>query len=248
MSTDKVIAGQVVEPDDDTAADENVPAAPETYFHKVAGPQRTTAYSPGYTADETPVAADPTATDPDLPAVDTTAGPYLHTTGSDVNELDDTALDDTALDDTAAPYDADEPGDPDPAASTVPASTLPASTPPASTAPASTLPASTLPASTLPASSGVPAASEPRESLFGDTSTLMEHWRQAAVEFVDDPRASVSHAAEVAAEAVTRLEAALREQRAAWDGNANRNGNGPDTEALRQAMLGYRRFLDRLLS
>jgi len=52
----------------------------------------------------------------------------------------------------------------------------------------------------------------------------------------------------VAAEAVTRLEAALREQRAAWDGNANRNGNGTDTEALRQAMLGYRRFLDRLLS
>jgi hypothetical protein len=211
MSTDKVIAGQVVEPDDDTAADENVPAAPETYFHKVAGPQRSAAYSPGYTADETPVAADPTATDPDLPAVDTTADPDLQAAGSDVDEPDDTALDDSTL-------------------------------------PTSTLPTSTLPASTLPASSSVTAASEPRESLLGDASTLMEHWRQAAVEFVDDPRASVSQAAEVAAEAVTRLEAALREQRAAWDGNANRNGNGPDTEALRQAMLGYRRFLDRLLS
>jgi hypothetical protein len=206
MSTDNVIAGQVVQADDDTAADENLPSAPETYFHKVAGPQRSTAYSPGYTADETPVAADPTATDPDLPVVDTTTDPDLQAAGSDVDELDDTELDD------------------------------------------STPPTSTLPTSTLPASSSVTAASEPRESLLGDASTLMEHWRQAAVEFVDDPRASVSQAAEVAAEAVTRLEAALREQRAAWDGNANRNGNGTDTEALRQAMLGYRRFLDRLLS
>jgi hypothetical protein len=216
MSTDNVIAGQVVQADDDTAADENLPSAPETYFHKVAGPQRSTAYSPGYTADETPVAADPTATDPDLPVVDTTTDPDLQAAGSDVDELDDTAVSSTPLDDTA----------------------LDDSTPPTST----------LPTSTLPASSSVTAASEPRESLLGDASTLMEHWRQAAVEFVDDPRASVSQAAEVAAEAVTRLEAALREQRAAWDGNANRNGNGTDTEALRQAMLGYRRFLDRLLS
>jgi len=156
MSTDNVIAGQVVQADDDTAADENLPSAPETYFHKVAGPQRSTAYSPGYTADETPVAADPTATDPDLPVVDTTTDPDLQAAGSDVDELDDTAVSSTPLDDTA--LDDTELDD-------------------------STLPTSTLPTSTLPASSSVTAASEPRESLLGDASTLMEHWRQAAVEF-----------------------------------------------------------------
>lgn len=201
MNTDNVIAGQVVEVDDDTAADENVPPAPETYFHKVAGPQRSTAYSPGYAADETPVAADPTATDPDLPVVDTTAA------------------------DAGDPYDADEAAEreePVPAASAVPASAV-------------------------SASGSVTAVSDTPGSLFGDTTTLMEQWRQAAVEFVDDPRTAVSHAADVAAEAVSRLETALRDQRTAWDGNGNGHGQ-TDTEVLRQAILGYRRFLDKLVS
>ena len=227
MSTDNVIAGQVVQADDDTAAEENAPPAPETYFHKVAGPQRSDTYLPGYAADETPVASDPTATDPDLPAVDpTAAGPDLPAAASDVDDAD--YLDDAnELDDVADPDDANELDDPAPVADALPAG--------------SALPTG----SALPAGGSVTVTSGAPEGLLGDTTTLMEQWRQAAVEFVDDPRASVGHAADVAAEAVSRLEAALRDRRSAWDGN----GNGQtDTEALRQAILGYRRFLDRLLS
>jgi hypothetical protein len=223
MSTDNVIAGQVVQADDDTAAEENAPPAPETYFHKVAGPQRSDTYLPGYAADETPVASDPTATDPDLPAVDpTAAGPDLPAAASDVNDAD--YLDDAnELDDVADPDDANELDDPAPVADALPTG------------------------SALPAGGSVTVTSGAPEGLLGDTTTLMEQWRQAAVEFVDDPRASVGHAADVAAEAVSRLEAALRDRRSAWDGNGNGNGQ-TDTEALRQAILGYRRFLDRLLS
>jgi hypothetical protein len=222
MSTDNIIAGQVVQADDDTAADESVPPAPETYFHKVAGPQRSTTYSPGYAAEETPVAADPAATDPDLPAVDAAADPDLPAAGSDVDNApyvdDANQLDDAnELDDVADPHDMDELDNPAPVASA------------------------------LPADGSVTAVSDAPKSLLGDTTTLMAQWRQAAVEFVDDPRASVSHAADVAAEAVSRLETVLCEQRAAWDGNGTGNGQ-TDTEALRQAILGYRRFLDRLVS
>jgi hypothetical protein len=64
---------------------------------------------------------------------------------------------------------------------------------------------------------------------------------------VDDPRASVGAAAQVVADAVGRLEAALRERQQAirrqWDGNG-----ASDTESLRQAMLVYRRLLDRIVS
>jgi len=105
------------------------------------------------------------------------------------------------------------------------------------------------------ASSGTPLAgnttpvSSTSESLIGDASSLTERWRQVAAEFVDDPRAAAGQAADVAADAVTMLETSLRERRAAWEGNGNgtSNGNG-DTEAMRQAVLGYRRILDKLLS
>ena len=91
----------------------------------------------------------------------------------------------------------------------------------------------------------VTAASVAPESLLGDTSALTQQWKQAAAQFVDDPRASAGQAADVVSEAVTMLQTALRERRAAWDGSGNSQA---DTEALRQAVLGYRHILDQLLS
>ncbi|HLK00781.1 MAG TPA: hypothetical protein VKU39_12850 [Streptosporangiaceae bacterium] len=70
---------------------------------------------------------------------------------------------------------------------------------------------------------------------------LRNRWRQVAASFVDDPRAAVSGATDVVSEAISRWRAAIRDREQALGGDA-------DTEELRQAMLGYRRLLDTLLS
>jgi hypothetical protein len=93
----------------------------------------------------------------------------------------------------------------------------------------------------------VPEARRPEPAdgqlLGASAADLMARWRQAAADFVDDPSASAASAAAVATDAVARLQAAIRER------EQQLNGNGqPDTEALRQAMLSYRRILDTLLS
>jgi hypothetical protein len=254
MSTDDAIRGETVT-DEDITTDDDTASAPETYFHKVAGPTRSYAYPADGTdldgaADEKPMAGDPAVTDPDLPPVatgytgtaDYTASadapgveaPSVDNAATDADlddaDLDDPDLDNADLDDVPVMADAggDDMTDTD----------LAETTPPVAGSPAPI-------ADSTPSDNGRITApvSSTSESLLGDTSGLTERWRQAAAEFVDDPRAAASHAADVAADAVTMLETALRERRVAWDSN----GNG-DTEALRQAVLGYRRILDKLLS
>jgi hypothetical protein len=84
------------------------------------------------------------------------------------------------------------------------------------------------------------------ESLLGDTAVFRDQWRRVQADFVDDPRSSVTEAAGVVADAASRLEAALRDRqqslRSSWDGNGQ-----ADTETMRQALLMYRRLLDKLI-
>jgi hypothetical protein len=249
MSSDNdVIAGEVVQTDDDMATDEDQAQAPETYFHKVAGPQRSYTYPPADAADEQPVAVDPATTDPDLPValdelddtddLDDSGTPVTVTEPVNVTEADDElddvtepvnvtepVADELVVDEAVTVDEADE--DDEPVAEAVLVETAPPVEP-----------------SVTPVSTATTVSTTP-ESLLGDTSVLMQEWRQAAAQFVDDPQAAAGQAADVVAEAVTMLETAVRDLRASWDGG----GNGqPDTEALRQTVLGYRRILDKLVS
>lgn len=81
--------------------------------------------------------------------------------------------------------------------------------------------------------------------LLTDGAEIREQWMRVQAVFVDDPRASVTAAANVVAEAAVRLEGAVRARqqglRERWEGNGH-----VDTEALRVTMQRYRQLLERL--
>jgi hypothetical protein len=83
-------------------------------------------------------------------------------------------------------------------------------------------------------------------SLVTDTADLREQWHQIQYKFVDDPRVSVTEAADVIAQVAARLEAAIAERqrglRGRWDTPA-----AVDTETLRETLRMYRAFLDQLI-
>jgi hypothetical protein len=64
--------------------------------------------------------------------------------------------------------------------------------------------------------------------------------------FVDDPRASVTEAADVINQVAAKLQEAIQERqrslRSRWDG-----GTPADTEALRETLRMYRAFLYQLI-
>ncbi|CUU60347.1 hypothetical protein Ga0074812_13862 [Parafrankia irregularis] len=76
---------------------------------------------------------------------------------------------------------------------------------------------------------------------------LRERWQEALLSFVDDPREAVRQADQVLDDAVNQLTAAVRREqerlRAAWreDGDAS-------TDTLREALRGYRDFLERVVA
>jgi hypothetical protein len=82
-------------------------------------------------------------------------------------------------------------------------------------------------------------------SLLPDAADLRAQWQDIQFRFVDDPRASVAEAADVVAGAAARLEAAIQERlrglRGGWG-----DGNGADTESLRESLRMYRSFLFQL--
>jgi hypothetical protein len=83
-------------------------------------------------------------------------------------------------------------------------------------------------------------------SLITDSSDVRAQWHRVQYKFVDDPRASVTEAADVLAQVATRLEAAIAERqrglRGRWD-----NAPAADTETLRETLRMYRTFLDQLI-
>lgn len=190
---------------------------PQTFLHKVAGPA-------DRVPDE-PDPAEPAPVDADL------AAPA---------PANDAETDEAAADDAPADHAETEPI----SMGRVPAAPVPAAPVPAAPVPAPAVPAPAVPAPTRPAGQAPapPSREAPAGPLAGPAADdLRARWRQAASGFVDDPPTALETAGGIVRDAVALLQEAVREQQ------RELGAGGADTEALRQAMLGYRRFLDALL-
>jgi hypothetical protein len=82
------------------------------------------------------------------------------------------------------------------------------------------------------------------ESLFdaGDARMFRERWRDVQLRFVDSPKEATAEAAGLLDEAIDRLAAGLREQKARLAGDG-----AEDTERLRVELRAYRDMLNRIL-
>jgi hypothetical protein len=91
---------------------------------------------------------------------------------------------------------------------------------------------------------GVQAASA---ALVAHGAELHDDWARIQSAFVDDPRGSVSQAADLVSQVTSSLVNALQEReqtlRGAWDSHGDQ---GPDTENLRNALRDYRAFFEML--
>ncbi len=96
-----------------------------------------------------------------------------------------------------------------------------------------------------PAAAPATATSAPAgSSLFdaGDATAFRERWRDVQLRFVDSPKDATTEAAGLLDEAVDRLAAGLRDQKARLAGTGT-----DDTERLRLELRGYRDMLNRIL-
>jgi hypothetical protein len=77
---------------------------------------------------------------------------------------------------------------------------------------------------------------------------LHADWARIQSAFVDDPRGSVSQAADLVGQVASSLVAAVQEReqtlRGAWD---SQGGSDTDTEHLRTALRDYRSFFELLI-
>lgn len=92
----------------------------------------------------------------------------------------------------------------------------------------------------------VAAVEEPvgsRQAVTAGTRPFDERWELAQILFVDDPRAAVASARELADEAVDAVVASLRARQRALAGS---EGESADTDALLTAMRSYRDFFGQL--
>jgi hypothetical protein len=98
----------------------------------------------------------------------------------------------------------------------------------------------------VPARPGMPVNGDvPKGSpMAGDPDQLHERWAAIQSTFVDDPRGSVTSAADMMTEVIATIVASAAEResglRAEWD------RDGVDTEGLRTALRSYRSLLDQL--
>ncbi|WDZ84978.1 hypothetical protein [Micromonospora cathayae] len=79
----------------------------------------------------------------------------------------------------------------------------------------------------------------------GTAQGFRDRWRDVQLRFVDDPKAAAGQAQGLVEEAIQALAAALAAQKneiSGWQ-----DAGSADTEQLRQAVRGYRDFLDRVL-
>ena len=96
----------------------------------------------------------------------------------------------------------------------------------------------------VPVAAAVAAPAAMTDTLFDreDARTFQERWRDVQLRFVDSPKDAAGDAAELVDEAVEKLSASLRAQRAGL------NNDTDDTEQLRVQLRGYRDMLNRILS
>lgn len=259
--TGYVVRGEVV----GEGEAQNEQAAPVTYFHKVASsPQRDESDTLAPTARQEDVAA---VTSPDaLDADDEEDSDAGYTTTRPMPVATVTSPDGLTADDEEDSGDVNDSGVPggssgsgygrvagDDRDDVVPVTRADALASSASAA-AQTPAAQTVPVATVtpiaPAADPTPVIAAPPPSNYGsllsDTTDLRSQWQQIQFMFVDDPRASVTEAADVIEQVAARLQAAIQERqhalRGRWDGGAN-----ADTEALRETLRMYRAFLYQLI-
>jgi hypothetical protein len=193
-----------------------------------------------------PAASDPGASDPgasDSGASDSGASDSDGGDGSGDRDYWDAPADDQ--DDVVPVTRADALASSAAATSAVPAVPVPA-------VPAAPVPVAPVAAVTAitPAADPSPVIAAPAPNSYGsllpDTTDLRSQWQQIQFMFVDDPRASVTEAADVIDQVAARLMEAIQERqrslRSRWDG-----GTQADTEALRETLRMYRAFLYQLI-
>ena len=92
------------------------------------------------------------------------------------------------------------------------------------------------------------AGARPRMSLTEPerAESYNSRWKELKGEFVDDPRRAVRGANELVGEVLDELEELFRRQRT--DLEQGLDSEQTTTEELRQALIRYRSFVDRLLS
>jgi hypothetical protein len=97
-------------------------------------------------------------------------------------------------------------------------------------------------------------------NLVPDAATYTAQWQQIQFKFVDDPRASVTEAADIVAQVTAKLEAAIQERQRAIEERQRAiteqqrslrgrwgEGTNADTETLRETLRMYKTFLDQLI-
>jgi hypothetical protein len=263
--TGYVVRGEVV----GEGEEQNEQAAPVTYFHKVASPaHRDEPDTLAPTAHQEDVAA---VTSPDgLDADEDSDGEYTTTrpmpvaavTSPDGLNADEDADGSDDISDSGVPAvsgvsggpghssDGDVAGDDRDVVPVTRADALASSAAAAPEVPA----AQTAPLAPVtpiaPAADPKPVIAAPPPSNYGsllsDTADLRSQWQQIQFMFVDDPRASVTEAADVIEQVAAKLQEAIRERQRAlrgrWDG-----GTSADTEVLRETLRMYRAFLYQLI-
>jgi hypothetical protein len=93
---------------------------------------------------------------------------------------------------------------------------------------------------------GMPVNGDVPEGLpmAGDPVQLHERWAAIQSTFVDDPRGSVTSAADLVTEAIATVVASAKERESGLRGDWDRDG--VDTEGLRNALRSYRALLDQI--
>ena len=97
-------------------------------------------------------------------------------------------------------------------------------------------------------------------NLIPDAAHYTEQWQQIQFRFVDDPRASVTEAADIIVQVTAKMEAAIQERQRAIEERQRAiaeqqralrgrwgEGANADTETLRETLRMYRTFLDQLI-
>jgi hypothetical protein len=179
---------------------------------------------------------------------------------------DDEMIDPDAViivEDTGEPSDLDEAED-DTHPDTVPAEAIVAEPVPAEASVAEPVRAAATVAEPVPASGpggprhaaadsaaarpGMPVNGEVAEGIqmAGDPEQLHQRWAAIQSTFVDDPRGSVTSAAALVTEVIDTVVASAKQRENGLRGGWERDG--ADTEALRNALRGYRALLDQLVA
>jgi hypothetical protein len=217
---------------------QNEQAAPVTYFHKVASAARRDEPDPVAPADgQDEVAA---VTIPDGLNADDFGGAQHSAEGSSDREASTDGS-------TGRDYWDVPPDDRDDVVPVTRADALASSASAASTASAAPLIPVT-PIARAADTNPMITVSPPSNygSLLPDSADLRSQWQQIQFMFVDDPRASVTEAADVVEQVAAKLQEAIRERqrslRGRWEG-----GTQADTETLRETLRMYRAFLYQLI-